>query len=119
MLGYAVWLIAGKATVVVEQFAQYNTVMLFVAGVLGLYLLGTLLVQSIVPSNRWGLLLLGVFVILASRTFYGDDPASHVYLGDILSIVGIYLIIAGPSKMLLHAKTQEVRAEKDVEIIEV
>ena len=48
-----------------------------------------------------------------------DDVASSVYLADFMKLFGVYLIIVGPTKLLLSKKAKEERFEKEVEIIEV
>jgi hypothetical protein len=62
---------------------------------------------------------IGVLVILLADGYLIDNVATGVYLADFMKIFGVYLIIAGPTKMLFSQKAKEERFEKEVEIIEV
>jgi len=58
-------------------------------------------------------------VILSASYRLVDNPDQMIYLRDIMILVGIYITITGPTKLLIPQKVQEALADEKVEIIEV
>lgn len=48
-----------------------------------------------------------------------DSPTQYIFLRDVMKVIGVYLVIVGPMKLLIPKKVQEELEQKDVEIIEV
>lgn len=122
LIALALWwyitrLLVSQAVVTVDPAYTLTALILCLAVVA--YLLAITLVQSFHPDNRRQIAVIGVLVILLADGYLIDNVATGVYLADFMKIFGVYLIIAGPTKMLFSQKAKEERFEKEVEIIEV
>lgn len=114
---YITRLLVSQATVTVDP--THSMIALIVCLMVVIYLLAITLIQSLHPDNRRQIAVIGVLVILLANGYLVDNVASWIYLADFMKIFGVYLIIAGPTKMLFSEKAKEERFEKEVEIIEV
>lgn len=93
--------------------------LLIMCAVVGLYLIAVVFFQKLLPNNRRSLAVAGAVIIIISHLYIQDSPENYVFIGDIMKLLGVYLIIVGPMKLLVSKRTQQIREEKDVEIIEV
>lgn len=57
--------------------------------------------------------------MLLAHLYLLDDATKHVYMQDILKVIGVALIITGPMKLLLTPQAQQKKYMEEVEIIEV
>lgn len=114
---YITWLLISQAVVVTNP--TYNLTALILCLAVVAYLLAITLIQSLHPDNRWQIALIWILVVLMADSYLIDNVAAGIYLADFMKIFGVYLIIAGPTKMLFSQKAKEERFEKEVEIIEV
>lgn len=122
LIALALWwyitrLLVSQAIVTVSP--EHTLTALVLCLLVVVYLLAITLRQSRHPDNRRQIALIGVFTVFLAQTYLIDDVASQVYLRDFMKIFWVYLIIAGPTKMLFSEKAKEERFEKEVEIIEV
>lgn len=114
---YITRLLVSQAIVTVDP--SNTLIALIVCLAVVAYLLAITLIQSLHPDNRRQIWVMGIFVILLANSYLVDNVATGVYLADFMKIFGVYLIIAGPTKMLFSQKAKDDRFEKEVEIIEV
>ncbi len=92
---------------------------LIVCAIVGFLLIVAAIKPALLPQNRWSIAVVGIIIILLAQSQLSDDPSRYVFLQDIMKVIGVYLIIVGPMKLLIPKSVQEEVAQKDVEIIEV
>lgn len=85
-----------------------------------LYLIAIIIFSKrFLPTNRYTLALVGIALILFPQLYLIDDPTSQVYLRDIMTLIGVFIAIVWPTKMLVTKKLEEQKMEDGAEIIEV
>jgi hypothetical protein len=62
---------------------------------------------------------LGVALLFIGAYVLQDNPAQGVYIADIVRVIGIVLMILGPTNILHTQKNMTKKKLKEVEIIEV
>jgi hypothetical protein len=87
--------------------------------VLGVYFIALVARPEWVPNNRWMLAVLWIILILVAEAMLQDDPTTHIYLKDIVKIIGAFLVITWPMKLLLTKEAEQKKFMEEVEIIEV
>lgn len=117
MLAYTSWLYLNGLSIGIDP--TWTWVGLAVCAFVGLYLIAIIVMPSLMPTNRRSIGLLGIGLIRFSHAFLRDNPSQYIYIADIVILLGVFLAIAGPTKLLLSKKMEEKILEKDVEIIEV
>lgn len=65
------------------------------------------------------LFVIGIALILISKTVLVNDGAKHIYIGDIFAVLGVVLTLLAWTNLLITDKVKKVKADKKVEIIEV
>lgn len=91
---------------------------LLVCGLVGVVLLIAVFKPAVLPQNRRSIAVFGIFIIILAHAHLEDSVVLQVYLRDVMKVIGVYLIIVGPMKLLIPKKIQEQVEQKDVEIIE-
>ncbi len=74
---------------------------------------------ALLPQNRRAIGVVGIIIIMLAHSQLSDDATRYIFLSDIMTVVGVFLVIVGPMKLLIPKSVQQEVAEKDVEIIEV
>jgi len=116
---YTIWLYLGDKQIVPAGMESVNLAALIFVIVIWLFLLALIVKESLLPNNRRGVLLLWVGIIRASHIYLADSPADMVYLRDIMKLVGVFLCIVWPMKLLTSADYAEKKFEEEMEVIEV
>ncbi len=116
---YTIWLYLNERIVVSDALADQNMIAIIFVILIWLFLLAIVFKESILPNNRRGVLLLGMWLIRSSHIYLVDTPEMQIYLRDIIKLVWVSLCILWPTKMLLSSKYEEQKFEEEVEIIEV
>lgn len=116
---YTIWLYLNDRIVITDALADQNMLAIIFVLLLWLFLIAVAFKESILPNNRWGVLLLGMGIIRSSHIYLVDSPEMQVYLRDIMKLVWVSLCILWPTKMLLSTTYEEKKFEEEVEIIEV
>lgn len=62
---------------------------------------------------------LGVALLFVGAYMLKDTPSQGIYIADITRILGIFLMILGPTNILYTKKNMSKKKLKEVEIIEV
>lgn len=116
---YTIWLYTQQLAIVPEGQGSLNMLMLVLILLLGFYFLILVAQPQFAPNNRWMLAVIGVLVIITAESMLQDDASNHIYLQDILKIIGALLVITGPMKLLVTKESQHKKFMQEVEIIEV
>lgn len=119
ILWYSWRLLKEDAIVVGESMKQFNDIALYFTLAIWLFLLATVAKESLLPNNRWSVLLLGIAIIRASHVYLKDSPEAQVYLRDIMKLVWVFLCVTWPMKLLTSENYAEKKFEEEVEIVEV
>jgi len=117
LLTYTIWLFVNGLSVWVTE--AWTTAGLAVCAFVGLYLIAIIAFPSLMPTNRWSIGLLWIGLVWFAHAFLRDNPAQMVYIADVVKLLWVFLIIAGPTKLLMTNKMEQEIADKNVEIIEV
>ncbi|HKL44008.1 MAG TPA: hypothetical protein VJ892_01885 [Candidatus Absconditabacterales bacterium] len=119
IISYLVYLLTNGTIIVNENFLDKNNI------VYGLYILIFLyyiVFYTIKPTyiKRYKLrnTLLGIFVIVSSQTFLANMGSENIYYADILTVIGVFLTIIGPTNLLISKKLKQEKQEKKMEVIE-
>lgn len=116
---YTIWLRTQQAVVVTEAQLALNVAVLSAVLILGVYFLAVVARPEYAPNNRWMLAVLWVVLIVLSDRMLQDTPSAHIYLQDILKIIGAMLVITWPMKLLMTKEAQEKKFMEEAQIIEV
>lgn len=116
---YSIWLYLGGQQVVPAGMESINLTAIIFVVIIWLFLLAVIVRESLLPDNRRGVLLLWVGIIRASHIYLADSPADMVYLRDIMKLVGVFLCIVWPMKLLTTDWYAEKKFEEEMEVIEV
>lgn len=120
LLVYTGWLFAQGTVIVLPQRATWNTasyILVFGVGILLLILFGVYPVsfkrmkRSLTAAGIW-LILLGFYVLK-------NDVASTLYLSDLIRVLGILLIILGPTGVIIPESIKKHQEREKTQIIEV
>lgn len=65
------------------------------------------------------LAIIGLVLIYFAHTTLLDTPEKGIYLRDIVKILGAFLAITGPMKLLVTKEAEQAKFMEEVEIIEV
>lgn len=101
------------------MFSAYNIAAFVGLWLVLVFLLVAAFVPTLLPDNRRSVALFGIALIVCAHYYLIDTPALHIYTSDLLKILGLCLVIAWPTRMLVPESVREERAQKNVEIIEV
>jgi len=58
-------------------------------------------------------------MLIGAEMLLVDTPEKYVFLQDIIKVLGVFLIIVWPMKLLVNEKAAEEKFNEKVEIIEV
>ncbi len=117
LLAYIIWLFIQWKTVASTE--TLSLVSIIVCALIALYLIAIIVFKWLMPTNRYTLAMVWIATILYSNLYMIDDPSNHVYLGDIMKLVWVFLIIAWPIKLLFTEEMEQEQFDKTVEVIEV
>lgn len=63
--------------------------------------------------------MIGIGIMLLAEALLVDNIDQQVYLQDVMKVVAVFFIIAGPTKLLISKKMAAKKESENVEIIEV
>lgn len=106
-------------TVTAADSSGANITALILCGALALYILFVVFVPTMMPTNRWTLLVVGIIAIMWADIYLEDAASRQIFLKDITKLVGVFLVIIWPMKLLLSQKVVAKIEADQVEIIEV
>lgn len=69
--------------------------------------------------SRSTLFVLGLSAIIMWKTVFLDDPINNIYFGDLSCVIGVILLIVGPTNLIITSKVKKKKEDKNLEIIEV
>jgi exosortase/archaeosortase len=116
---YSIRLLIGQENVTMYDQQSFSLLALIFVLLVALYLIALTLRPRLVPTNRRALAVIGLVLIYFAHTTLLDTPEKSIYLRDIIKILGAFLAITGPMKLLVTKETEEAKFMEDVEIIEV
>jgi hypothetical protein len=116
---YSIRLLIGQENVTMYDQQSFSLLALIFVLLVALYLIALTLRPRLVPTNRRALAVIGLVLIYFAHTTLLDTPEKNIYLRDIIKILGAFLAITGPMKLLVTKETEEAKFMEDVEIIEV
>lgn len=58
-------------------------------------------------------------MVIGAHLLLVDTPEQYVFLQDIIKVLGVFLIIVWPMKLLVNQKVADEKFNETVEIIEV
>ncbi len=118
LIAYAIWLRINHFPVT-AGLQHMTDIALIAAIVVGAWLLLAVIRPSMLPQNRWAIGVVGLIIIILAEMQLSDDPSRHIYLKDFAKVIGVFLVIVGPMKLLIPKKVQQEMEDKNVEVIEV
>lgn len=119
-ISYLVYLLINKRPIVSAGYRDYNLFLNIILILLSVYISVFYGIYPIkVKFSRATLFVIGLAVIMISKVILANDPINGVYIWDIGSILGVFILITGPTNLLVGKKIKNTIAEKDIEIIEV
>lgn len=72
-----------------------------------------------IKFSRATLFVLGLAAIVMGKTLFLNSPMEDVYFGDLSAILGVVLIIIGPTNLITTSSVKKKKEDKNLEIIEV
>ncbi len=63
--------------------------------------------------------ILGLVVMLLGHQVLTNAPTSQLYVGDIITVVGVILTLIGGTNVMISQKVKQQKEDAEVEIIEV
>lgn len=118
LIAYTGWLWIGNLPVT-SGLIHVSKIALIICAIVGFLLIIAAMRPALLPQNRWSIAVVGIIIIMLAHSQLSDDPSRYIFLKDVMKVIGVYLIIVWPMKLLIPKKIQEEVAQKDVEIIEV
>ncbi len=119
LIAYSIWLRMQQAVIVTDADPLMNTLLLVLILVLGVYFIALVARPEWVPNNRWMLAVLWIILIILAEAMLQDDATKFVYTKDILKVIGAFLVITWPMKLLLTKEAEQKKFMEEVQIIEV
>lgn len=72
-----------------------------------------------IKFSRATLFVLGLSAIIMGKTLFLNDAFNGVYFWDLSAILGVILVVIGPTNMITTTSVKKKKEEKNLEIIEV
>jgi len=117
LLAYSWWLLLNNAQVSSWQIP--SEILLFsVAIFAGIMLLGGF-VDICLPKARIIQSIIWLILIFVWYSFFQDMPSANIYLGDILRILGAWMVVAGIFWWCISPKCKQKAQSSKIQIIEV
>jgi hypothetical protein len=120
LLGYLAFLFFQQAIIVDSAYLAYATSYYIILAVICLILFIFFAVYPVhFRMTKGTLFVIGIALILISKTVLVNDGLKHIYIGDIFAVLGVVLTLLAWTNVLITDKVKKVKADKKVEIIEV
>ncbi len=121
VLVYLGYLFQADTVIIQEWIAEYWNLGSYI--VLGIIFLYFLLCYAIKPMyfKKAKLLniILGLVVLLIWHQVLVNDTSSQLYIGDIITVVGIIVTFVGGTNLIVSQKVKQQKEDAEIEIIEV
>lgn len=120
LLGYVLFLYLQWAVIVQWEYSHLNGffyILLFIFALYKFVFYGVYPV--IVRFSKVMVFSLGVALLFIGAYVLQDNPSQGVYISDIIRVIGIVLMILGPTNLLHTEKNITKKKLKEVEVIEV
>ncbi|MFC2696000.1 hypothetical protein BSK20_04690 [SR1 bacterium human oral taxon HOT-345] len=118
--GYLIYSLIMQKPIVLPEYQHMNFVFCVVLIVISLYISIFYGIYPIhVRFSRATLFVLGISAIVMGKTVFLNDPMNDAYFGDLSCVVGVLLLIIGPTNFIMTSGVKKKREEKNLEIIEV
>ena len=117
---YLVYLISQWALIVKSEYAGRNIPMYIILILVCLYMLGLYWLYPIhIKFSRATALVIWLLFIVLSQVVLANDGYSHIYIGDMFSVLWVAILILFPTNILTTDKVKKAKAKKNEIIIEV
>ena len=117
---YLVYLISQQALIVKSEYAGRNIPMYIILILVCLYMLGLYWLYPIhIKFSRATALVIWLLFIVLSQVVLANDGYSHIYIGDMFSVLWVAILILFPTNILTTDKVKKAKAKKNEIIIEV
>ena len=117
---YLVYLISQQALIVKSEYSGRNIPMYIILILVCLYMLGLYWLYPIhIKFSRATALVIWLLFIVLSQVVLANDGYSHIYIGDMFSVLWVAILILFPTNILTTDKVKKAKAKKNEIIIEV
>lgn len=117
---YLVYLISQQALIVKSEYAWRNIPMYIILILICLYMLGLYWLYPIhIKFSRATALVIWLLFIVLSQVVLANDGYSHIYIGDMFSVLWVAILILFPTNILTTDKVKKAKVKKNEIIIEV
>lgn len=117
---YLVYLISQWVSIVKSEYAGRNIPMYIIMILICLYMLGLYWLYPIhIKFSRSTSLVIWLLFIVLSQVVLANDGYSHIYIGDMFSVLWVVILILFPTNILTTDKVKKQKEKKNEVIIEV
>ncbi len=117
LLAYGGWLLINNLEVTSGVIP--SQILLFVVIGLWAFIMVMGFLDICIPKARIVQVLMGLMLIYSGYYFFKDNPSANVYLGDIIRILGAWMVVAGIFGWCVTPKCKKQQQDAKVQIIEV
>lgn len=117
LVAYGWWLLLNNVNVSSGEIP--SQILLFGVVGLGAFIMIMGFLDICLPKARIVQVFMGLVLIYGGYYFFQDNPAANVYLGDIIRILGAWMVVAGIFGWCITPKCKEQHQNSKVQIIEV
>lgn len=119
-ISYLVYLFLLERPIVRVEYLDYNIFLTIILILLCMYVTIFYGIYPIkVKFSRATLFVIGLATLLIAKMILENDPLRGIFIWDIAAILGVIILITGPTNLIVTKKTKKAVKEKDLEIIEV
>lgn len=118
--GYLIYsMIIGKP-LVQNQYENLNIIFYILLLAITFFLVFFYWITPIpIKFSRATLFVLWLWAIVMGKTIFLNDPLNNIFFGDLSCVMGVLLLIIGPTNLIITNKVKNTVQEKNIEIIEV
>ena len=117
---YLVYLIIQWEPIVKSEYAWRNIPMYVILIAFCLYMVAFYWIYPIhIKFSRATALVIWLLFIVLSQVVLANDGYSHIYIGDMFSVLWVAILILFPTNILTTDKVKKAKAKKNEIIIEV
>ena len=116
---YGFYIFSNNLVIVKPEYEPYNLLAQIFVVVLWLFITLMWILPICPPKAKLIQFIFGLFLIWIWYFVYTNDLGKNVYIGDMLRVLGAFLVIVWPIGLCILDKCKKIEQEKEVEIIEV
>lgn len=117
---YLIRLISQWSIIVKPEYKGRNVAMYVILIIFCLYMIWLYGIYPIhIKFSRATSLVIWLFFIVISQIILANDGYSHIYIGDMFSVLWVLILILFPTNILTTEKVKKQKSKKNEVIIEV